>query len=223
MLSLLPPPPLPPAACRLPFAPPRALSPTRRVHGASPLRTFVEAAPGREAVEDFIREVYRRHYGADVGLFAPVLVALHDDEGAMIAAAGYRAADLAPLFLERYLTAPVECLLAAEGASVPCRRGIVEVGHLASGRAGAGRRLVFRLAEHLAAEGFDWVVSTLTEELHQLFVRLGIEPRLLGAAEPQALGPQAADWGSYYDHRPLVLAGRLQPALGVLAQRRATA
>lgn len=205
----------------LPLAPPRAPSPTRRVHGAQQLRAFVECAPGRDAVEGFIREVYRQHYGADVRQFAPVLVALHDDDGAMIAAAGYRAADLAPLFLERYLAAPVECLLAAEGASVPCRAGIVEVGHLASGRAGAGRRLIFRLGEHLAVEGFDWVVGTLTEELHQLFVRLGIEPQRLGRADPRALGPQAAAWGSYYDHRPLVLAGRLQPALGVLAQRRA--
>jgi hypothetical protein len=218
MLSLSPPLPLP-----LPLAPPRALSPTRLVHGAQPLRTFVEGARGRDAVERFIREVYRQHYGAAVRQFAPVLVALHDDEGAVIAAAGYRAADLAPLFLERYLAAPVERLLAEEGASVPCRAGIVEVGHLASGRAGAGRRLIFRLGEHLATEGFDWVVSTLTEELHQLFVRLGIEPQRLGRAEPHALGPQAADWGSYYDHRPLVLAGRLQPALGVLARRRATA
>jgi hypothetical protein len=37
------------------------------------------------------------------------------------------------------------------------------------------------------------------------------------------LGNQAAQWGSYYDHRPLVLAGRLDAALQMLARRGAAA
>ena len=37
------------------------------------------------------------------------------------------------------------------------------------------------------------------------------------------LGDEAAHWGSYYDHRPVVLAGQLQPALPLLARRAAGA
>jgi hypothetical protein len=65
----------------------------------------------------------------------------------------------------------------------------------------------------------EWVVSTLTQELQHLFVRLGIAPLALGMADPALLGADAADWGSYYDHRPVVVAGRLDLSLRALARR----
>jgi hypothetical protein len=63
------------------------------------------------------------------------------------------------------------------------------------------------------------VVSTLTEELRLLFMRLGVAPLALGVADPQCLGDDLADWGSYYEHRPVVLAGSLDAALHALARR----
>ena len=75
------------------------------------------------------------------------------------------------------------------------------------------------LAPHLAAAGHHWVVSTLTQELRHLFVRLGIAPLALGVADPALLGDDAARWGTYYDHHPVVLAGQLEPALQALARR----
>jgi len=187
-----------------------------------PQRLSVHAPgdPGRREVEDFIHGVYRRRYDADVRHFAPALVSLRNGDGDLVAAAGYRAADDGALFLERYLDAPVESLLAGPGGVRPERGLIAEVGHLAAGRAGEGRRLTLLLAPHLARQGFQWVVSTLTEELRHLFVRLGIVPRALGVADPVVLGDDAGRWGSYYDHRPLVLAGQLEQALEILARRR---
>jgi hypothetical protein len=186
-----------------------------------PLRVHEAATPGRDEVERFVAAVYRRCYGADVRQFAPVLVSLHDEHGERVAAAGYRAAHLAPLFLERYLPTPVQTLLPAPAGRVPPRERIVEVGHLAATRVGAGRRLIRLLGPHLAAQGFEWVVSTLTQELRNLLVRMGVAPLALGIAEPTALGAQAAQWGSYYDHRPLVLAGRLEAVLPALTRRSA--
>jgi hypothetical protein len=176
-------------------------------------------SPRRAAVEAFISAVYRERYGAELRHFAPVLVSLHDEHGACLTAAGYRAADGGPLFLERYLSAAVESLLPAPAGRAAQRRHIVEVGHLAAVRAGEGRRLIRLLGPHLAGQGFEWVVSTLTQELRKLFVRMGVAPLALGVADPAVLGDQAAQWGSYYDHRPLVLAGRLDAALQMLAQR----
>ncbi|HSV72006.1 MAG TPA: thermostable hemolysin [Methylibium sp.] len=175
---------------------------------------------GRREVEDFIRGVYAEHYGARVPAFAPQLVSLRDGEQ-IVAAAGYRSA-AEPLFLERYLDRPVERLLAGV-AGAPSRGRIVEVGHLASRRAGEGRRLILRLAQHLGELRVQWVVSTLTEELRQVFARMGVQPVALGLADPARLGAEAADWGSYYDHRPLVLAGSLPLALRRLAPRLARA
>lgn len=174
--------------------------------------------PQRGAVEDFIRGVYAEHYRARVRHFAPLLVSLRDD-GEIVAAAGYRSASEGELFLERYLPAPIESLLGSRPDARPARERIVEVGHLAASRAGEGRRLILLLGPHLAAHGFEWVVGTLTHELRQLFVRLGITPLALGTADPAALGDDAAHWGSYYDHRPMVLAGQLRHALRLLARR----
>jgi hypothetical protein len=192
--------------------------------GPAPRLRFHRAgSPGRDEVEAFVADVYRQRFGAEVRQFAPVLVSLHDEDGERVAAAGYRAADLGPLFLERYLEGPVQALLPAAPGRTPPRERIVEVGHLAAARAGEGRRLIRLLGPHLAAQGFEWVVSTLTQELRKLLLRMGVTPLALGVADPAVLGDQAAQWGSYYDHRPLVLAGRLDATLQMLARRGAAA
>ena len=165
--------------------------------------------PRRGAVENFIQAIYARHYGAQVLHFAPVLVGLRED-GELLAAAGYRSAAQETLFLERYLPAPVDTLLAEHAGAPPARERIAEVGHLAARRSGEGRRLIRLLAPHLAAQGFEWVVGTVTQELRSTLLRLGIAPLMLGAADPAALGDEAALWGSYYEHQPLVLAGQLR-------------
>jgi AcrR family transcriptional regulator len=192
-----------------------APAPRLRLHPVGSVR--------RAEIEAFIAAVYRERYGAELRHFAPMLLSLHDEQGNCVAAAGYRAADSGPLFLERYLSGAVESLLPTPACRWPLRRRIVEVGHLAAVRAGEGRRLILLLGPHLAGQGFEWVVSTLTQELRNLFVRMGVAPLALGVADPAVLGNQAAQWGSYYDHRPLVLAGRLDAALQMLARRGAVA
>jgi len=117
------------------------------------------------------------------------------------------------LFLERYLSASVDTLLAMHADAPPVRERIAEVGHLAASRNGEGRRLIQLLAPHLADEGFEWVVGTVTKELRKMLLRLGIVPLTLGAADPAALGDEATQWGSYYEHQPVVLAGQLRTVL----------
>lgn len=184
---------------------------------AASLRLYLPGDPRRAEVEHFIRGVYRRHFGAMVGAFAPVLVSLADGTGATVAAAGYRSAAAGPLFLERYLDEPVEDALARHVGGRPARREIVEIGHLAADRPGAGRRLMLQLGPHLARSRFRWGVATLTRELRQLMVRMGITPLALAPADPAALGGGAEEWGSYYEHEPVVLAGEIQAAVRRLA------
>ena len=66
------------------------------------------------------------------------------------------------------------------------------------------------------------MIGTLTQELRQLFLRLGIVPLPLAEADPARLGAEISRWGSYYDHRPVVLAGRIDLALAALSRRRAS-
>lgn len=181
--------------------------------------SHLPGSPARAQVEQFIHSIYRKRYGADVQQFSPTLVSLHNAQGDIVSAAGLRAASQEPLFLERYLDAPVQTRLAKLGYAVPRRAQIVEVGHLASNQAGSGKSLILQLAPILAAQGFQWVVCTLTEELRHLFLRLGLVPLALGVADPELLGTAASGWGSYYDHHPVVLAGQLDLALQALSRR----
>jgi len=193
--------------------------PRRTVAPAPPvLSTHPVGDPARAPVEDFIRSVYAERFGADLVHFAPTLVSLRDDRR-VVAAAGYRSAGTGRLFLEAYLQAPIERMLAASGGTTPARARVVEVGHLAAMRAGEGLRLMKMLGVHLSSLGFHWVVCTLTEELRHLFGRLGVPTTVLGRADPAALGEDALHWGRYYDHRPTVLAGYLPRALQQLARR----
>lgn len=170
---------------------------------------------GRAAAQRFIQRIYCDHYDATVRSWAPVLVTLEED-GAIQAAAGYRVA-AAPLFLERYLPQPVEGAIAQHAGTCVARGSIVEVGHFSSARPGAGRRLMALLGRHLAAQGHLWAVSTTTEELRLIFRRLRMRTVELGRADPAMLGDAAADWGSYYEHAPLVMAGEIRSNLGCFA------
>lgn len=201
----------------LPLAPPCAGPATPVVAPSLHLHDVHDAR--RAEVEQFIRTVYAERFDARLQHFAPQLVSLRDVEGRIVAAAGYRFAGSTALFLERYLDTPIEAALARQAAATPSREGIVEVGHLAAARAGEGRRLILALGPHLAARGAQWVVSTLTEELRHLFVRIGVTPLALGVADPARLGQDLGDWGRYYEHRPVVLAGHLPAALRILARR----
>lgn len=169
-------------------------------------------APSRQEVEHFIQQVYLSRYGAKVRGFAPTLLALRED-ATILAAAGYRSAARESLFLETYLEAPVEEMIGASRGEVIYRSQVVEVGHLSTVRGGEGRRLLQLLGPFLIDEGFDWAVSTVTRELRRLLERLGVAPVVLADADSAALGSQAEDWGTYYEHSPVVLAIDLHRSL----------
>lgn len=163
----------------------------------------------RRALEHFIRERFAVHYGARVRHFMPCLLGLDAADGTLVGAVGLRAAEGQALFLERYLDLPIEQVLAARFGRAIARRQIVEVGNFAAAGAGAARQMIVALTEWLAALGFRWVVFTGTRALVNSFGRLGLPLQALGAAEPQRLGAEARDWGSYYDTRPMVMVGEI--------------
>jgi hypothetical protein len=171
--------------------------------------------PARAEVEHFVQRIYYAHYGATIRRWMPVLVSLSEQDRPC-AAAGYRPAH-ASLFLERYLGEPVEDAIARVAGVRVARSEIVEVGHFASELPGRGRRLMVHLGRHLAAQGFRWVVSTATLELRTIFERMRIRPHQLARADAGALGAEAVDWGSYYEHAPAVLAGEIHGNLARFA------
>ncbi len=197
-----------PSAWTAMAARPRAMPATLHIH---PIED-----PMRARIESYIHQRYQQRFGARLTEWLPTLVSVQRD-GEILAAAGYRSAS-DPLFLERYLSAPIEQYVRDQGAPV-ARSLIVEAGQFAAVRPGGGRLLVPLLARHLHAEGFDWAVSTLTIELHHLFQRMGLAHQPISAATPDHLNEaERKDWGNYYAHAPTVFAGRLNAILGRLPE-----
>lgn len=179
------------------------------------VRHTVVGAPQRAAAEAFISDIFRAHHGAEVNSFAPNLMLL-EHGGHIVATAGWRCAGEDRLFLETYLDAPIEVAVARLAGQCVRREAIVEVGNLAADRPGGSVDVILTLAAHLDRLGYEWVVFTATRELIGIFRRLGLPPLALATADPARLGAQAADWGSYYDSQPVVVAGRIRLALDMV-------
>jgi hypothetical protein len=175
-----------------------------------------EDASDRAELESFIRTDFARVYGADVRHFMPHLMGLRGDDGTLLAALGFRAASGGRLFLEHYLDAPVETVLAEAGRQVP-RAGIVEVGNLAVSRAGGARWLITALTAYLEGARYQWVVFTGVPALINSFARMGIELLRLAPADRARLpADDQALWGSYYEAGPAVVAVAVAQAFDAL-------
>ena len=171
------------------------------------------AHPARAAFEEFIAARFVRAYGARVTQFLPHLLGVRDRLASWQAAAGYAAAGAQFLFLEQYLERPVEHAIASALGRPVARAGIVEVGNLAAVSAGMARALIPQLARHLHRLGYIWVAFTATRALRNSFYRLGLRPLALTPADPARLADGGASWGTYYDHDPVVMAGKIAHGL----------
>lgn len=170
---------------------------------------LTNAQSQRAAIERFIAERFRSVYGARVNHFCAHLLGLRDAAGRWHAAAGYTPAASGALFLEHYLERPIEDVLSeAVGQPVP-RARIVEVGNLASVPPGFARSFVPALGRYLLERDYGWVVFTATREVRALLRRLCFKAYALALATPAHLPDRGVSWGSYYAHKPSVMAGRI--------------
>ena len=175
----------------------------------------------RAEIENFIHECFAAAHGACISQFMPRLFSLRAKSGDLIAAFGLRAAADSRLFLETYLERPVEDVLQARLGQAIRREEIIEVGNLSALYPGAARWLIVALTARLRSEGYKWVVFTGTTALRNGFSRLGLCPVELGAATLQHLPSQErADWGRYYEHVPMVMAGDIDYGFHALLMQR---
>lgn len=177
--------------------------------------------PQRQQVEAFITRRFSHAHGARVSHFLPQLIAIFNHNGDVLAALGLRHAAKEPLFLEQYLDAPLEQLLSAHSGDTAApvqRQEIIEIGNLASIDRRASRRLFGFLAGLLISEGYQWATFTGCPSLRKTFTLLGIDTFSLGEARVERLAADQRDWGSYYDDKPEVLAGRVVNGKALLSR-----
>ena len=164
-------------------------------------------ADDRAEVERFINDVFHQAYGAKIKRFKPCLMSLRDQDNKLVAACGFRSAALEPLFLETYLDQPIEAIL-SEHVGFPVRRNdIVGVGNFSVAEPGMARYLITAINDHLHDTHNQWAVFTAVPVLRNAFIKLKMNPVILGDADKDRLPPEEqAEWGSYYAQKPQVMA-----------------
>lgn len=174
----------------------------------------------RRDLEEFVRDEFFLYFKARVRRFMPQLLALHDRADRVHAVVGCRRAAAEPLFLETYMRDPVERSIARRTGVEVARDAVVEIGGLACCGPRAAREMVEALIPFLLGEGFTWVVFTGTDAVKDVFRRINLAPTVLCRANPELLRAGREDWGSYYDHNPEVMAGRLRDGAAALQLRK---
>jgi hypothetical protein len=187
----------------------------------STLPTRVHAYPPgsahRHMAEQFVHAAFKRHYQADIQSFMPMLLSLSDEQQRLHAVLGFRHANATPLFLEKYLDQPVEQLLASRIHAPVDRSRLLEVGNLAVSASGGGRWLITALTAYLSTTHSEWVLFTIGPVLRNVFSRLGLELIDLAEARKDRLPlEEQAAWGSYYDQKPHVMAGKIATGYSAL-------
>ncbi|WP_095108391.1 thermostable hemolysin [Pseudomonas sp. Irchel 3E20] len=179
---------------------------------ASPL-SLASAMPGdslRPVYEAFIQQRFHKAHGAQIQHFMPHLFGVSSPSDGLCAVAGVRLAGTEALFLERYLDAPIEQLISAADGQPVGRQSIVEVGNLAAADTGSARLSIIAITYLLAMGGLEWVAFTGSIGLVNSFLRLGLKPITLCAADPMRLGDERHAWGSYYESQPQVHVGNIR-------------
>ena len=157
-----------------------------------------------------IAGIFQQNYGAKIAVNYPLLMGFVDDSNEPIAALGIRYAIVeSPLFLERYLDNPAEIILQNITGKQISRCTIAEAGNLASSGNGDILRLLYALACHLETVGMEYILFTGTSLLRRYLNSLGLYPHILAEAKAERAGENAANWGTYYDTRPKVMAGNV--------------
>ncbi|HEU0283050.1 MAG TPA: thermostable hemolysin, partial [Gallionella sp.] len=164
-------------------------------------------AKDRAEIERFISDIFYQAYGAKIKRFKPCLMSLRDQDNKLVAACGFRSAALEPLFLEIYLDQPIEAVLSERIGSPVKRNDIVEVGNLSVAEPGMARYLIAAILTQLHATSKEWAVFTAVPMLRNAFIKMNLNPVILGDPDKNRLSPEEqVEWGSYYEQKPQIMA-----------------
>lgn len=168
--------------------------------------------PQRAAVERFIATCFARRYKARLSHFMPTLLVMGGAARVEACLGLRRGSPTQRFFLEQYLDQPAEQLLAGLLRRPVARTALVEIGNLVSLGGGRSQMLFVALTSLLGQIDAEWAIFTATPEVRKLLSRLKLTQYVLGEADGHRLGASLADWGSYYDGRPQVVAVQVRKA-----------
>lgn len=167
----------------------------------------------RAQIEEKIRRGYGRHFGACITNFMPSF-ACYEHENGTKGVIGFRRAADERLFLENYLTRPIEATIHEAARRPVPREAIVEVGQFVVDEPGIVADLFRDLVPFLIGRGFQWVCFTGTHKIRAILRRIGFHGMPVGCGVATAAPAGGGDWGSYYENEPVVIVGKLSDPAG---------
>jgi len=165
----------------------------------------------RSATEAYIAKRFKAVHDARIDHFLPFFLTTSKHEK-LTAAAGFSPGQCGGMFIEHYLEAPIEQLIARLEEQPVSRSQIVEIGNLVVTDRMSGLLLFVFLAQFLHLSGFKWMAFTATSSVEKMIQKLGYSPFYLADARADHLGDVAKNWGRYYGNNPRVMVGNLDQA-----------
>jgi hypothetical protein len=162
-----------------------------------------------------VQRAFALKHDASIRSFMPTLYALQGRDDRVCGVAGVRSAATEPLFLERYLSRPIESTLARRVGQQVTREQIVEVGNLSSLSCRAAFHLVALLPRLLIDRGHSWVVFTATDAVRGILNRFNAPVIELSDATQDKVADLGDEWGRYYECDPRVMAAWLPHGLSL--------
>jgi hypothetical protein len=160
----------------------------------------------RAELERFMRDAFRRAYGAEIKRFKPCLMSLRGHDDKLIAACGLHSAMAGSLFLECYLDQPIEALLSSHTGYPLKRSDIVEIGDFSVAESGMARYLITAINDQLHFTSKQWAVFTAAPALRDEYIKLGMNPEILADADINRLPPEdRTAWGNYFEQKQQVM------------------
>ena len=169
-----------------------------------------------ERLKQFAAEIFGHRHGATPCTDYSQWHSVKGSADQPLAVLAYRRASEEPLFLETYLSAPIETLVSGAMGRDIGREAIVEIGCLA-GLPTSALLALWRDAARTLARDHDVAGATLTIGLRAMFARIGMPFIEIGHADPAMLASGQTDrWGSYYASQPIICAGDIRAGLAAL-------
>jgi len=173
----------------------------------------------RAEVEAFVADKFYEAFGAQIHEYMPALLSMRCMNG-FSGVIGMRKAATSPLFLERYLDADIETVMAQRLGQDIERREIIEIGNLVAGRKGPSQFVFLVAMTALYDAGYRWITFTATRSLANNLDKLGFPMTVLADASVECLDQiEAQEWGTYYASKPQVYAGSLEDAMAIARKR----
>lgn len=172
-------------------------------------RDFAREDKGRLSVEQYILAAYQNQFGASLAHFMPTLVSATLPGQPSHLSFGLSGADQHRLFLENYLSEPVEQALSRVVDTPVERHAIVEVGNLAFASTTTIHDDLIAIAHYCYGLGYQYVVCTATRMLRLVFLKAGIKPIYLSDARPDDAPRDGTHWGAYYGAAPQIIGGNI--------------